>query len=42
MKNKIKAVIVLGIMVGIAALAYWIVNNEDLKIKGKFLVYETQ
>lgn len=42
MKNKIKVVIILGIMVGIAALAFWIVNNEDLKIKGKFFVYETQ
>lgn len=42
MKNKIKVVIVLGVMIGIATLAYWIVNNEKLKIKGKFLVYETQ
>lgn len=42
MKNKIKVVIVLGVMIGIATFAYWIVNNENLKIKGKFLVYETQ
>ena len=42
MKKKIKFVIVLGVMIGIATLAFWIVNNEDLKIKGKFFVYETQ
>lgn len=42
MKNKIKIIIVLGVMIGIATLAFWIVNNEDLKIKGKFMIYETQ